>query len=129
MEDGRVSEAKFTPGPWQVKRWQEDDPIIETGSVYFVGNEHMDICYMARNIVGHEDCSDLDARLIAAAPDLYEELESSISLIRDVYLMLEDGERNEAMRVIEHSGHVRFDAGEPWEDSKALARARGESDE
>ena len=69
-------EAKFTKGPWSVMQWGEHEGMLQPGhtGINFVRGCGVDVCYMATHLVNGEDCTAADARLIAAAPELYEAL-------------------------------------------------------
>lgn len=69
---GAVS-TKFTPGPWTVEPYREDHPDT---SYFVVGADGSTVCVVENqqdNGVYYEPCSH-DARLIAAAPRMYEAL-------------------------------------------------------
>jgi len=68
-------ENKWTPGPWRVDDDGVDYPLI-------IGNDEKYVC----EILFHPQPSQqvANAHLIAAAPDLYEALETAESCIVDV---------------------------------------------
>lgn len=61
-----MSDAKHTPGPWKVGG-DDDDIVVMTGP-FFVATIHENC---------NHGCTDANARLIAAAPDLLEALRAS----------------------------------------------------
>ena len=86
-----MSEAKFTPGPWQVKH-EEYDPweVIANIDGPDEGRFHWDsICDCDQDSKSRLDSEETkaNARLIAAAPQMYEALTSVLSVIicLDVY--------------------------------------------
>lgn len=82
-----MSEAKFTPGPWEAKEAQYDQEgdfkwwlfSVSYGSVgYWTG--HKQDHQNGRWLLTKED-----AHLIAAAPEIYEALQDVLSLIAPEY--------------------------------------------
>jgi len=66
-----MTEAKFTPGPWVVKWRKDNSSIISMGSLTFGPHKQMNMPF--EKYWGNDEA---DACLIAAAPDLYKELEN-----------------------------------------------------
>lgn len=66
-----------------------------------------------------------NARLIAAAPELYEENEQRSRLIGEVYILLLQGQTKEAIDLIYEQTVINFTDG-PVAVSPALKKARGE---
>lgn len=98
-----MSETKFTPGPWRYVPWH-----VEEGPPAVRSSEDWIVCTTA---------SDDDARLIAAAPEMYEALETVAQLLRDHHADqgAEDGWQNEELR-------------DAWVAARdALAKAEGRS--
>ena len=95
-----MSEAKHTPGPWQacdVGDYSDYDGRCRV----ILGND-----LRIAVVLGDHDESAANARLIAAAPDLLEELEDMVSLVE--YLMNDS-----------------YDSKETAEARAAIARAKG----
>ena len=95
-----MSEAKHTPGPWQacdVGDYSDYDGRCRV----ILGND-----LRIAVVLGDHDESAANARLIAAAPDLLEELEDMVSLVE--YLMNDS-----------------YDNKETAEARAAIARAKG----
>lgn len=109
-------ETKWTPGPW--KAAVGDDPEDPGFNIWVVGCANKDtgvhgICSMD----GPADWNRANARLIAAAPELYEALRA----LRDSFLFAEDdGQIGVSSEV---DGDL-FNAA-----CRALAKARGESND
>jgi hypothetical protein len=91
-----MSETKWTPGPWRVRHGHPSktiryvDPVLRFDSLIRKGQNY-----------------EANARLIAAAPDLYEALDTALMLL-DMYI--EDGAWSEKIESME----------------LVLAKARGE---
>jgi hypothetical protein len=62
---------KFTPGPWYISEASVDD--YSKGGIV-VGTDTLNICVMS-DADGSDESQKADARLIAAAPELFEALE------------------------------------------------------
>ena len=62
MEDTKEKDATFTPGPWVVKHDEKGLPFIGVESDPWTYN----------GTIASVDTSEKDARLIAAAPEMYE---------------------------------------------------------
>jgi len=70
-----MSHSKFTPGPWQVNVWTTGRRTVEGVNAPTIAEIHDT----------HEDVEKAaNARLIAAAPDLYEALRELTALMEDV---------------------------------------------
>lgn len=96
-----MSEAKHTPGPWQacdVGDYSDYDGRCRV----ILGND-----LRIAVVLGDHDESAANARLIAAAPDLLEELEDMVSLVE--YLMNDS-----------------YDNKETAEARAAIAKAKGD---
>jgi hypothetical protein len=119
-----MSETKFTPGPWKVIGPYE---VLGTGKGY----------YKLRNSAVIQDYEDWgftkeDARLIAAAPDLYEALKSHHAnqlryseAKRKANATCGEFKINPLQELIESA----YMQGLGRETEAALAKARGEKDE
>ena len=97
-----MSEAKHTPGPWQacdVGDYSDYDGRCRV----ILGND-----LRIAVVLGDHDESAANARLIAAAPDLLEELEDMVSLVE--YLMNDS-----------------YDNKETAEARAAIAKAKGDT--
>ena len=100
-----VRKTAWTPGPWRVNR-------VGPYEEYWVTNDHYD-AGPARIVM-----KEADARLIAAAPELYEALERTNGLVAEAAMTgfnFHDG--NWAERLFENQATI----------SNALRKARGES--
>lgn len=62
--------SKFTPGPWQVKRYANHE--LQTDFVMVVIGDRV-------HMIGYSDEDKANARLIAAAPDMMELLERTLA--------------------------------------------------
>lgn len=103
-----MSEPKFTPGPWALESRRDICDEFE--------------CWLHPiNLHIHDKISDADAHLIAAAPDLYRELEMArFTIAMEIATMgprTLDKEEKEAL-VAEHPAIKSIDV--------ALSKARGE---
>lgn len=82
-----MSETKHTPGPWEI--WTDDD-----GKSYSVVSLSMTtkntICYIYGNRA--QARKKIDARLIAAAPDLVEAVRNALSFYDGLDRLHDDGE-------------------------------------
>lgn len=67
--------SKFTPGPWEAKSFAG---IINVWSTSHRKHDSSAVAY---------DCSEADARLIAAAPELLSALEIAAEMLCDMPLM------------------------------------------
>ena len=65
-----MATSDWTKGPWRVD--PDDRPSMEYNN--HICNAHGTICFMAHNGPASQDEFDAAARLIAAAPELYEAL-------------------------------------------------------
>lgn len=82
----RVSDAPgWTPGPWRVANY--DQPVTVCGQQIpcFEIESDADACWIAK-VQNHQDCVDTpegsaNARLIAAAPDLYTAVEAALNMV------------------------------------------------
>lgn len=66
--------SKFTPGPWQVKRYANNE--LQTDFVMVVIGDRV-------HMIGYSEEDAANARLIAAAPAMYEALQKAIEWIED----------------------------------------------
>lgn len=106
-----MSEAKHTPGPWHIN--EECEGIFNRKCLY--------VCDVP---VANEN-----AHLIVAAPDLLSEHEEWSELLGEVKIALLQGDREEALHMLE-AVEVVFgprDDGGPSAKSAAIAKAKGES--
>jgi hypothetical protein len=70
--------SKHTPGPWKVQELHADGVIITRGGRYEISTPTYDVC---ANLQGSAPIRKLeDARLIAAAPELYEQLSILVAM-------------------------------------------------
>lgn len=108
-----MSEAKFTEGPWEFVA--DDDNLLGAGGKdamidgFVAGSVMADYLHVCR-IWNDGPNPEEDARLIAAAPDLYEALRSAVSLLEQ--FVSTDDPRDETI----------------WDARKALAKAEGKSE-
>lgn len=109
-----MSEPKFTPGPWKaVAAFENCGYYVEEGTfnntvcdLYFVNNGRFDF----KN-------AELNAHLIAAAPDMYEELKSAAEIFAFYAAHhLAKGDKVKYETNISHAERI----------SKILVKARGE---
>ena len=109
-------EAKFTPGPWSIAH-DGNYPRIRK---HFRTDHHMDVCGPVHGYMYADDETAnqaANAHLIAAAPDMYEALESLI--ITQEYK--EEHGKDKAYELARKTS---------WNKVKAaLAKARGEVDD
>lgn len=72
-----MSESKFTPGPWSVGRGYEISHAIKGWKYYPIhyGHDEENVCDIVYNKA--------DAELIAAAPEMYAELERIEDILED----------------------------------------------
>jgi hypothetical protein len=73
-----MSEAKHTAGPWEAKR--ETDYV--SAQIWADGRQLAEVYGESRAVTA------MNARLIAAAPELLNELKSSLEFLRDAALFL-----------------------------------------
>jgi hypothetical protein len=78
--------ATHTPGPWRVDAGDDGDIYIETFSGELVGIAPLDTKPNAPNRATQH----ANARLIAAAPEMHDELHMADSLVNDVLDALRD---------------------------------------
>ena len=99
-----MSKAKFTKGEWVA--FKEDSLEHSNYEVITIGDEGY--CLVAHGVLEH------DANLIAAAPEMYKEIERDIEILKDIKEELQIGNyRQNIINRIEHK-------------QKLLAKARGE---
>jgi hypothetical protein len=67
-----MSEAKFTAGPWQREDYSDEDGVLF--EMELAGANGEAICRIDFEGVDNTAYAEADARLIAAAPDMYEAL-------------------------------------------------------
>ena len=70
-----MAEPKWTPGPWEVERWQ-------SGDLWIVARHSHHIARMMNNIYIPTEQKEADAHLIAAAPDLYDACEIALEAVK-----------------------------------------------
>lgn len=97
-----MTETKFTPGPWDVEEMPSGRVTVTAGQFFICGDEN------SYGVI------DANAHLIAAAPELYEALETAIEEIKHLRKLAGD---NGAM--IDDTDFV--------EGIAALSKARGEA--
>lgn len=96
-----MAEPKWTPGPWRAHGWNDLSNVVP---IYGLG------CWVASaQYLGGTELAKINARLIAAAPDLAEALHSTLTLLK-AFVTRED---DIARAVLEQA-------------EAALAKARGE---
>lgn len=103
-----MSEPKFTPGPWRVSG--------EPGCRMVAINWKHDGEQVIADIWGNGERHEANAALIAAAPDLYAELDRSTDLLEDALKRLPQG-----------CGLYRCIEDQIAENNKVLGKARGEN--
>jgi hypothetical protein len=105
-----MSEVKFTPGPWEYNdpgKFQQPLGKFSDVAVYAAGNAFP---WRMAEIQGPNEATEIaTARLIAAAPDLYEALES---LIYDARLQMANPSHHMPLSLVKAEA--------------AIARARGD---
>ena len=106
-ETTRVSETRFTPGPWEWKRLRPDD--IDFPGTMIHGASGVGVAAIFFH-VGQDD--EADARLIAAAPRLLASLQTIVHGLREGWWGQGSGELEE---------------GELQLAEAAIAKALGES--
>lgn len=114
-----MNEPKWTKGPWEALPQNGAGPMIV--HIFDTGNQMRPTGYrLIAHMLERGNSLDQDranAHLIAAAPDLYEALETVAQLLRDHHgdQSSEDGWQNEEIR-------------DAWLAARAvLAKARGEA--
>lgn len=101
-----MANEKFTPGPWKVGNGRKTDLYMGWNTVLgLLDGEKFVLCQTNHH---YEEASTANALLIAAAPDLYRELENA----RDIYCA-------------DNCGSVHSETCKEW--TALLAKARGES--
>jgi hypothetical protein len=70
-----MSKPAFTPGPWSY------DPLDAVGMIYSITAEQLVARIPIENNPACKDAWPADARIIAAAPDLYEALDQSLGYL------------------------------------------------
>jgi hypothetical protein len=121
---GSSSEKKWTPGPWYVKYCGHQD----AGSACRI-SDNPDCTDDYGGVVydtNHDECNHMmsvaDARLIAAAPDLYDALESALALFDADHALSRFDWGSSFLR----AGDIRELNELPGIIRAALAKARGE---
>jgi hypothetical protein len=99
---------QFTPGPWAAER---DLPHNRMPRVH--GGDHSLICEVG-NMGTSQDQWEANARLIAAAPEMYERLSSAANVLRIAAEFMDEGGTTDAARL------------EAIKADCLLAKARGE---
>jgi|SRR5690554_5964859 len=107
--------SKHTPGPWFINRESED--VIEGKLSIESVNAETQLSYFIAQV---DECKsqEANARLIAAAPELLEALESAVTQMRIAYECVEAGRYDEALI---HLGSM------PRQRANAIAKATGAS--
>ena len=72
--------SKFTPGPWYVNQLTPHKQIKES---MCIASDEGPITFMSTVSINYIDTLWANARLIAAAPELYEALSMAIEAMRD----------------------------------------------
>jgi hypothetical protein len=96
-----MSEATFTPGPWTFAKYSAKRFGLGQcgeGAFFFLQCVHDD---------ADSPAAIADARLCAAAPDLYAELERTTFLLHSACLVLEDEQaRKKALEAVQRAREV-----------------------
>jgi hypothetical protein len=77
-----MTDAKFTPGPWAYIGEDDDDFVVYAGEQYVtnVGGERIrPVQFPVDGVVAFDVRDQANARLVAAAPDLYEVAKIALS--------------------------------------------------
>jgi hypothetical protein len=104
-----MTDIKFTPAPWKIDRHRFVRTIASIGPLQ--ADKYAGSAWI--------ECSEEDASLAAAAPDLYEALERSIDMLQDY---ARDYKEISGSNEVHPIHKEIIDQAE-----KALAKARGES--
>ena len=124
-----MSETNWTPGPWQM------EPVLlgcELEQAYDVGPagvmEDYRIAIVKAECGGDDEQVLANARLIAAAPDLYEELDQMAAVLGRIAVAASCLDWEEVASICFAELGVDFlEDGSPKAKTKSLAKARGES--
>ena len=112
---GEVSETKFTSGPWKV----EDGTGYHRGNLVITANHAgMQSDTPLARLGAFDEVSKYDANLIAAAPELYEALEQTTTMLEALAMQLTSWGK---IPVINNEYRAE-------ENRTILAKARSESD-
>ena len=84
--------SEYTPGPWQLARYDAERCWSEVETVER-GTDLPDQGYTLAIVYGLE--SNANARLIAAAPELFEACHAALMRLCDPYLGEDEGERQQ----------------------------------
>lgn len=108
-----MSETKWTPGPWKV----EDGTVKHCGSLVITANHvGMQSNTPLARLGAFDEASRDDANLMASAPDLYDALDRSTSMLRSLM---------DQLHSYEHEPYVNARA-QIGANIAILAKARGE---
>jgi hypothetical protein len=130
-----MSETKWTPGPWSVgKSWADHlRSGIWWNAPVFVGEDETHGNMLCKVVAGgpgglHSTAEEIEAnaRLIAAAPDLYEALNKTSEFCD---LLADAIENSDSLGDVAYKMHQRFVLGRHARElrEKALAKAEGEA--
>jgi hypothetical protein len=118
-----MSKVTFTPGPWRY----EDNASMTPDTPYWIGADHPEVgfCSHAHVRSGCDEAEELgdmeaNARLIAAAPEIYEDASEALDL-----LLAHFGSVSDPSNVMLWSDEDAFRV--YWNLHGSLAKARGEA--
>jgi hypothetical protein len=110
---------KHTPGPWRLEWWEykgRPEPVL---TVRTDADAVAQVMGLWRDGADDSDERQANARLIAAAPDLIDQLEFARDCLTELAELVENGTFDAAEHWVEANGGV-------WESIRAaIAKARG----
>jgi hypothetical protein len=114
-----MSEAKHTPGPWI---WGDD-----YRGLYGAGPDNEVLCHASYEgmWLSHKPNREADARLIAAAPELLDELQKAHQIILNALALMTLEQKSEWARANSRDGCIGDGTTRYHERAEAIAKAGG----